>query len=1044
MAKRTHKRSLPAIAVNSFSYSRQMRAQTREKIRTRDVTHGSAMDHHQPPLYVSRGGEHFYHPPLRTLPGASPRAPPSPVSPQQPNGFIYNSRPISVVPNGPWDGPQSINFRPDPSGWYSPVLPPPQAAPLHNRSAPMSPPGLSRRLPPPPPAPDPAPRETFELHDFWKGRFAPFPGFSSRPGLLAARDSSKIKISQPVQKQAVTPQLQLLPPRSFMASPESPELLYSSSDVSDDNKINFHLDKYADVFIPQYLKEIQKQPHNLLPLPPVPVFPSVPYLHSFLPPNLIEELCKPRVMTILSGPPPVECPPLQIATYHPHWQALIAWELDHAALEKEKIVLWKLGIKIAIWADAEFVLAVPGIRENYPRLEIGDLVHLREVYDKLKRGSGTAFEGRVIALRKRDGLIHLYCPTLKHHILHVLPPNVRSADGIYTPEDALPFLFNISFIANARPSFVMETAAATMGQALTSRGAPGPHDHNLARHWLFPEPEDLCSPLSVYAVDRVFRDEDWVDQGLNPEQRLAASSIALHQSPVPYLISGPPGTGKTRTVVETVLQILRIQPEACILLCAPSNPATDTLVLRLRPFLQPHQMLRLNDQNRTFAEVPIKITQYCYVENDKFALPPWKTLMRYRVIICSCLDAGILVAAQCTNTALMRLEEQVTHSLHPHRLPKQQVTPHWTHLLIDEAAQGSEPELLVPMSVVFTHVPPETRPPQGIDSSMRTPMFAPQIVLCGDPQQLGPIVTAEKARTGELDISLLERLFERPLYADHAHARSRRDVYRSPVEALKFTPFKHLVKNYRSHPAILMPPSAIFYDDSLEPCAANGRIAWTGLKNPELPLMFFGHEFPEECVDERATWYNKGEIDKVVEVITSLMQEAQACSPPLRPADIGIMAPWREQVWKLRERLRNEKFNAVDVGTVEDYQGRESRVVIISCVRSNPRFLEEDMTKGLGLVFEKKRMNVAITRAKELLVVIGNGSVLKRDPYWKGFLEFSIRNKLYAGPSLELEMNGNYVSRLESNYISMQAVESEEDRGVVIAGGIARDLLSES
>jgi superfamily I DNA and/or RNA helicase len=83
-------------------------------------------------------------------------------------------------------------------------------------------------------------------------------------------------------------------------------------------------------------------------------------------------------------------------------------------------------------------------------------------------------------------------------------------------------------------------------------------------------------------------------------------------------------------------------------------------------------------------------------------------------------------------------------------------------------------------------------------------------------------------------------------------------------------------------------------------------------------------------------------------------------------------------------------------------------------VRSNPRFLEEDARKGLGFMFERKRygslnsyffrqkvlrivlirMNVAITRAKELLVVIGNGALLQRDPYWKAFLAFTIRNKL--------------------------------------------------
>ena len=66
-----------------------------------------------------------------------------------------------------------------------------------------------------------------------------------------------------------------------------------------------------------------------------------------------------------------------------------------------------------------------------------------------------------------------------------------------------------------------------------------------------------------------------------------------------------------RTVVEAVLQIFRVQPEACILVCAPSNPATDTLALRLQQNLLQHEMLRLNAPNRTFAEVPDSIKPYC-------------------------------------------------------------------------------------------------------------------------------------------------------------------------------------------------------------------------------------------------------------------------------------------------------------------------------------------------------------------------------------------------------------------------------------------------
>lgn len=68
---------------------------------------------------------------------------------------------------------------------------------------------------------------------------------------------------------------------------------------------------------------------------------------------------------------------------------------------------------------------------------------------------------------------------------------------------------------------------------------------------------------------------------------------------------------------------------------------------------------------------------------------------------------------------------------------------------------------------------------------------------------------------------------------------------------------------------------------------------------------------------QRATWYNSGEINMVVETIKSLLSEKHLCSPPLRPADIGVMTPWREQVWKLRERLRKESLRAVDVGNIE-------------------------------------------------------------------------------------------------------------------------------
>ncbi|RXW11817.1 hypothetical protein EST38_g14037, partial [Candolleomyces aberdarensis] len=98
------------------------------------------------------------------------------------------------------------------------------------------------------------------------------------------------------------------------------------------------------------------------------------------------------------------------------------------------------------------------------------------------------------------------------------------------------------------------------------------------------------------------------------------------------------------------------------------------------------------------------------------------------------------------------------------------------------------------------------------------------------------------------------------------------------------------------------------------------------------------------------------------------------------------------------------------------------------------------------LYHERKRMNVAISRARELLVVVGNGSLLQKDPYWKSFLQFAMRNKLYMGPELDLEFDGNYISRLESQLLHSveDTVEfDEEEQGILVAGGLAREVLSE-
>lgn len=175
-------------------------------------------------------------------------------------------------------------------------------------------------------------------------------------------------------------------------------------------------------------------------------------------------------------------------------------------------------------------------------------------------------------------------------------------------------------------------------------------------------------------------------------------------------------------------------PKHHILLCAPSHEAADTLAKRLIPYLNPKVLFRLQSSARTFPEVPGELLPYSYIANDMFSLPEWKTLMGFRVIVCSTRDAEILVEARCTNRDLARWEKGVVDSLrgigdekddngrHGVVEKGQSVNVHWTALLLDEAAQGIEPEVAVALSVV---APPE-------EASLDRPIF----VMAGDQKQL--------------------------------------------------------------------------------------------------------------------------------------------------------------------------------------------------------------------------------------------------------------------------------------------------------------------
>ena len=408
------------------------------------------------------------------------------------------------------------------------------------------------------------------------------------------------------------------------------------------------------------------------------------------------------------------------------------------------------------------------------------------------------------------------------------------------------------------------------------------------------------------------------------------------------------------------------------------------LAIRLAGPLKPNVLFRLNNPSRTFAEVPGELLPYCFVENEHFGLPPFPELMGCRVVVTACQDAHVLVQARVTNRDLASLQVNVANAIDPSSscdvLKHIPITLHWSAVLIDEAAQATEPEVLIPISVIA----PPIRSPQ---------ILSPILVLAGDEHQLGPRTHTKGTM---LDISLFERLFSCRVYETHPEARRNRGVALHNVSRLMLRPpFVNLVRNYRSHPAIIAVPSSLFYHDSLIPEApnTNGMEGWSGWRGQRWPVLFACNGGLDDCEDVNAAggggWYNVREANKAIAYAQDLLM-----SGLINQSSICIMSPFRKQVNLLRQKARKLGLWDLNIGPMETFQGLESRFVILCTTRSRDRFLEEDKKRGLGIMGEAKRFNVAVTRAKEGLIVLGNPVLLRQDPVWENFLKFCWRNGL--------------------------------------------------
>lgn len=498
----------------------------------------------------------------------------------------------------------------------------------------------------------------------------------------------------------------------------------------------------------------------------------------------------------------------------------------------------------------------------------------------------------------------------------------------------------------------------------------------------------------------------------------------------PLILTGPAGTGKTKTLLVALREVLTIptSQRVRVLICTPSHTAADNITARLAKLFTKKELFRMYNADRPIATVPTSILPFCrqQEQTDNFELPTLEEMLEFDIIVCTCEDAHFLYLAGLTNHQLrlhrMNVLARAAQEFNdcgiqlPH-IP-QVHEPHFTHLFIDEAAQATEPETLIPLSVVVDSTPGSRKV---------------EIALVGDPRQLSPRVFSTKAANAGLSRSLMERLLRRPIQClgggDEAllgpemstmDALLRYSFARDGHEQLSF----FLTTNYRGHPSFLAMPSALFYADKLT-WASYDRTnrnedlqnTWcerlrdvetlvnpvfppetTSCKQFHFPIHFRGvigkdtsATITSGTISEES-WTNDKEAQIVAEVIKTLTSKGG-----VRSDAIGVMAPFRGQVVLIRKLLRETGLAGVNVGTIEDYQGIEKGVVVLSLTRSTLSFVPHDIDRRIGVFGQKKQSNVALTRAEQLQIVVGNPDVMASDPHWKQWLCFCLRNGLWYG-----------------------------------------------
>jgi len=434
---------------------------------------------------------------------------------------------------------------------------------------------------------------------------------------------------------------------------------------------------------------------------------------------------------------------------------------------------------------------------------------------------------------------------------------------------------------------------------------------------------------------------------LNSTQETAVNKVLCARDV--SIVHGPPGTGKTTTLVEAIYETLHREPQ--VLVCAQSNTAVDWISEKLVD--RGVNVLRIGNPTRVNDKM-LSFTYERRFENHPAYSELWGIRKAIREM--GAHRRGSYEERESARNRMSRLRDRATQleiqinadifdSAHViastlvssnHRVLNGR---RFTTLFIDEAAQALEAACWIAIRK------------------------AERVILAGDHCQLPATIKCHEAARGGLEQTLMEHIVK---------------TKPSVVSLLKV--------QYRMNEAIMNFPSQWFYDGQLE---AAPEIRHRGILDWDTPITWLNTsemEFKEEFVGETHGRINREEANLLLKELEAYIQRIGGHRILDERIDFGIISPYKAQVQYLRNKIKTSAAlrpyrSLLTVNTVDGFQGQERDVIFISLVRAN-----ED--GQIGFLNDLRRMNVAITRARMKLVILGEAATLKHHKFYRQLIEY--------------------------------------------------------